>query len=100
MGRKWQIDGATLREGYLFQARLKQAQGDMTGALDAIRQAEGLAQAYRTIPKFSDPIVAYRARLAVAQAMSTGNAGHLQAVEQWVEARGLRADGLMTHSLT
>ena len=43
MGRQWQIGGDTLRDGYLFQARLKQAQGDMAGAVDSIRQAQELA---------------------------------------------------------
>ena len=72
----------------------------MTGALDVIRPAQELAQAYQTMPGFGDPIAACRAQLRLAQAVSTGDAGHLEAVEQWVEARGLRAGGLVTHSLT
>ncbi len=98
MGHKWQIGGDTLRDGYLSQARLKQAQGDMAGALDVIRQAQKLAPAYQSVPGFGDPIATCRARLMLIQAVSTGNAGHLEAVEQWVEARGLRAESPI-HSL-
>jgi LuxR family maltose regulon positive regulatory protein len=93
MGRQWQIGGDTLRDGYLFQARLKEAQGDMTGALDMIKQAQGLAQAYQSVPGFGDPIAACRARLMLAQAMATNDTGHLGAIQHWVDARGLRADG-------
>ncbi len=98
MGRKWQIGGDILRDGYLFQARLKQAQGDMAGALDVIRQAQELTQVHQSVPDFNLPIAACRARLMLAQAVSTGDAGYLEAVEQWVETRDLRADGSI-HSL-
>ena len=93
IGRKWQIGGDTLRDGYLFQARLKQAQGDLAGAMDAIRQAQTLAQTYQSVPGFDAPIAAYRARLMLAQAMATGDTGHLEAVKLWLDACNLRADG-------
>ena len=38
-----------LAEGYLSLARVRQAQGDMDSAFDALRQAEHLAQGSRTI---------------------------------------------------
>ena len=102
LSRQWQILGEDLRNSYVYQARLKQARGDAAGALDAIRQAEQLAQAYRAVPRFGDPIAACRAQLTLAQAVSIGGAfdpawkrkrRHLEAVEQWAETRGLRADG-------
>ncbi len=96
LGRQWQI-GMALCNGYVFGARLKQAQGDMAGALDMIRQAEQLPQTYQTAPRYSEPVAACRAHLMLAQAgSSAGDLGarHLEAVRQWVEARGLGADGL------
>ena len=93
MGRKWQIGGDTLRDGYLFQARLKQTQGDMTGAMDVIRQAQELARSYRSVLGFDHPIAACQARLILAQATATGDMGSLETIRHWVGARGLRADG-------
>jgi LuxR family maltose regulon positive regulatory protein len=78
---------------YLFQARVRQALGDSAGALDSIRQAEQLPQTYRDVPWTGGPIPACRARLNLTRAVSTGDAGSLEAVEQWAEARGLRTDG-------
>jgi LuxR family maltose regulon positive regulatory protein len=93
IGRQWQIGGDTLRDGFLCQARLKQAQGDLVGALDAIRQAQKLVPAYQSVPGFGDPIAACRAQLRLIQAASAGDAAHLQAVEQWLETRALNVDG-------
>jgi LuxR family maltose regulon positive regulatory protein len=93
LGRKWQIGGDTLRDGYLVQARLKQALGDVTGAQEAIRQAQELAPSYQSVPGFGDPIAACRARLRLAQAIATGDTGHLETLEQWVGSHELRADG-------
>lgn len=96
LSRQWQILGEDLRNSYVFQARLKQARGDAAGALNVIRQAEQLAQGYQTVPRFGDPIAACRASLTLVQAVSIESAfdpGHLEAVGQWAEARGLRADG-------
>jgi len=94
LGRQWQI-GDSLRDGYLFRARLRQAQGDMVGGLDAIRQAEQLPQVYQTITGFAGPIAACRAKLALFEAaLAAGDlADQLQAVVQWATARGLRAEG-------
>jgi len=92
LGRRCQILAVDLRDGYIYQARLKQAQGDINGAQEAIREAEQLAQAYQTVPGFGDPIAACRARLMLVQAMSTGSdfdQGHLEAVGGWAKARRL-----------
>jgi LuxR family maltose regulon positive regulatory protein len=91
MGRQWQIGGDTLRDGYLVQARLKQAQGDMAGALESIRQAEEIAAAYQSVPGFRRSIAACRARLLLLQA--GGGDGDLRAIEQWVEDRNLKVNG-------
>jgi LuxR family maltose regulon positive regulatory protein len=90
--RLWQV-GDMLCASYLFQARVRQAHGYFAGALDSIRQAEHLPQTYRDVPWTGGPIPACRARLMLAQAVSAEDAGYLKAVEQWVEARGLRTDG-------
>ena len=39
LAQQWQI-GEALRDGYVFQARLKQTQGEMAGALDALREGD------------------------------------------------------------
>jgi len=92
---QWQM-GRMLCNGYISQARLRQAQGDLAGALDMIQQAEQLPKAYQAAPRYSEPVGACRARLMLAQAGSSTDdlrARHLEAVGQWAEARRLRADG-------
>jgi LuxR family maltose regulon positive regulatory protein len=92
LGQRCQILAVDLRDGHIYQARLKQAQGDIDGALEAIREAEQLAQAYQTVPGFGGPIAACRARLMLVQARSIGgdfDPGHLEAVGGWAEARGV-----------
>jgi LuxR family maltose regulon positive regulatory protein len=92
LGRRCQILAVDLRDGYIYQARLKQAQGDINGVQEAIREAEQLAQAYQTVPGFGGPIAACRASLMLVQARSIGSdfdPGHLEAVGDWAEARGL-----------
>ena len=90
--RLWQV-GDMLCASYLFQARVRQAHGDFTGAVESIRQAEQLPQTYRDVPWTGGPIPACRARLMLTQAVSTGDTDYLKAVEHWIQARGLRADG-------
>ncbi len=93
--RQWQI-GDSWCDGLLFQARLKQAQGDTVGALNAIQRAEGLSQDYQTGPRYGGPVAACRALLALRDAETasqTIDPGRLRVVEQWVEARGLGVDG-------
>ena len=71
LSRQWhQGLGDTLCDSYIFQARLKQAQGDLTGALEAIWQAEQLPQVYQDVPRFGGPVDAWRAELQLAMALS------------------------------
>ncbi|MCP4541042.1 MAG: helix-turn-helix transcriptional regulator [Chloroflexi bacterium] len=96
LGQQGQV-GMALCNGYIFQARLRQAQGDMAGALDLIQKAEQLPKAYRATPRYSEPVEACRARLMLAQAESFADdlkARNLAAVEQWAESRGFSADAL------
>ncbi len=100
LARQWQI-GMSLTNGYIFQARLRQARGDIAGALEMIQQAEQLPPAYHAAPRYSEPVAACRARLMLAQAASSADdlgTSHLEAVQKWVEARGLKAEGPI-HSL-
>lgn len=95
LGRQWEI-GMTLSNGYVFQARLRLACGDMGGAMEMIRQAESLPPAYQTAPKSGESIAVCRARLMLAQATSAvgGTRKRLfEALESWVRARDLSADG-------
>jgi len=95
LGRQWKI-GMTLSNGYVFQARLRLACGDMAGALEMIRQAESLPPAYQIATKYGESIAVCRARLMLAQATSAvgGTRKRLfEALESWVIARDLSADG-------
>jgi LuxR family maltose regulon positive regulatory protein len=95
LGRQWAI-GMTLGNGYVSQARLRLARGDMAGALEALRRAESLPLTYRTAPRFGEPIAVCRARLMLAQAApATGEMRRrlFEALEGWVQARDLGADG-------
>jgi LuxR family maltose regulon positive regulatory protein len=94
LAQRWQM-GAGLCSSYVFLARLRQAQGDMAGALDMIRLAEQLPPVYQSALR-DGPVSACRARLMLAWAQSATDdlaAGHLEAVERWAEARGLRIEG-------
>jgi LuxR family maltose regulon positive regulatory protein len=87
--------GDTLCDSYIFQTRLKQALGDIAGALEAIWQAEQLPQAYQDVPRFGGPVDARRAELQLAQAIPnavTPDLRRLAAVEDWAEAYGLADD--------
>ena len=96
LSRKWhQGMGDTLCDNYIFQARLKQAQGDLAGALEAIWQAEQLPQIYQDVPRFGGPVDARRAELDLAQATSGAVASdlrYLAAAEDWAERQGLGVD--------
>jgi LuxR family maltose regulon positive regulatory protein len=93
LGERWQIAGDMLRDAYVCQGAVRWAQGNLSAALKSLQQAERLAQAYRSVPGYGEPIAAMRAQLLVARARASGNAEHLEAVEQWARARGLRIDG-------
>jgi LuxR family transcriptional regulator, maltose regulon positive regulatory protein len=64
------------------QARLKQAQGDLSGALDLLDQAE---RQYVRNPLPDQPIAAMKARVWIRQ-------GKLSEAERWAHEQGLSAD--------
>jgi LuxR family maltose regulon positive regulatory protein len=95
LGQQWH-DDMVLRDGYIFKARLKQAQCDMVGAWKAIQQAEKLHQVYQQVYSHSGPIAARRAQLTLAEVGSNGSTksqNQLDAVAQWAATRELRTDG-------
>ncbi|TAK36412.1 MAG: tetratricopeptide repeat protein [Chloroflexota bacterium] len=73
-----------LMSGHAIISRLKQAQGDISGALDVIQQAEHLARTNNLVPEIPR-IAAYRVRLWLAQ-------GNVKAAVRWAEMSGLSAD--------
>jgi LuxR family maltose regulon positive regulatory protein len=70
---------------YLVLARVRQAQGDVRGAREAMQTAEELAVQYDSTELDDVAVGAYHARLWVAQ-------GDLAAATRWVEERGLERD--------
>jgi LuxR family maltose regulon positive regulatory protein len=73
-----------LAHGLVTLARIRQAQGDRAGALDALGQAEGL-QLSPVVVGLLNPVPAQRARLALAL-------GDVDTAARWVRARGLTAE--------
>ena len=95
LSQQWQIE-EMVRDCYLLQARLDQAEGDIPGALNALRQAEQLPVC-QGVSAYGNAVAAGRARLMLAHVVSSGSSsdpGSLKAVEQWAEARNLGADAL------
>jgi LuxR family maltose regulon positive regulatory protein len=78
--RKWSEIGSL--QGYIGLALVKQAQGDVKGADEAIQTAEQLAIKFDAMEMDDIMVAAYQARLWVAQ-------GKLEAALRWVEERGL-----------
>jgi len=72
----------TLAGGYLLLARLRQAQGNTEGALEAVRRAAWLAQQYTGPYYWITEVAVYQARLWLAQ-------DNLKAVELWAGEQGL-----------
>ena len=68
--------------GQMILARVRQAQGDLDGALQAMQRAEELAIGYDSSDMDDIIIWAYQARLRLAH-------GELEAASQWMEKRGL-----------
>jgi LuxR family maltose regulon positive regulatory protein len=81
LGEAEQSSGA-LANGYLLLARLKQAQGDPTEAIEAARQAARLARQYTGPYYWANEVAAYQARLWLAQ-------GNLRVAELWAQEREL-----------
>jgi LuxR family maltose regulon positive regulatory protein len=73
-----------LLEGYASLARVKQAQGDMAGALDTLQRAEEIAQSTAT-PWAVSLVRTYEVRLWISQ-------GALDRAARWVEAAGSQPD--------
>jgi LuxR family maltose regulon positive regulatory protein len=73
-----------LANGLVTLAWIRQAQGDRTGSLDALGQAERL-QLSPVVVGLLNPVPAQRARLALAQ-------GDVDAAIGWVRTRGLTAE--------
>jgi len=81
--RQWGDFGAL--EGYVALARVKQAQGDMDGARDAIQEAQQIAIEFDAT-EMDDLLVAmHQVRLWIAQ-------GNTEAALRWVEEQGLETD--------
>ena len=71
-------------DGYIVLARVKQAQGDVESARDAIQEAQLLAMKSDTTEWDDLAVALQQARLWVAQ-------GNLEATTRWVEERRLEA---------
>jgi LuxR family maltose regulon positive regulatory protein len=83
--RRWRAVAAM--DGYVFLARLRQAQGDVDGAEQAIQQAMELAILFDAA-EWDDMVVAMmQARLWIAR-------GNLEGAEGWLASRGLSLDPL------
>src|SRR5215471_15489764 len=72
-----------LATGLALLARIRQAQGDTAGALDAIGQAERVKLSPSVVSLFN-PVPAWRARLLLAH-------GEVAAAARWAGERGLQA---------
>lgn len=80
LSKQWRAAVAAI--GYITLARIKQAQGDSTGANDAIEQAWQLVVQDRATEMDDWGIALYRAQLWIAQ-------NNLDAAQRWARARGL-----------
>jgi LuxR family maltose regulon positive regulatory protein len=70
-----------LAHGLVTLARIRQAQGDRAGALDALQEAEWAGPSDAVVGLLN-PVPAQRARLALAQ-------GDIETAARWVRTRGL-----------
>ncbi len=83
--RRMKVGRGGAMDGYLSLARIRQAQGDSDGALDAIQRAQQLAAEFEST-QIDDLVVAmFQALLWVRQ-------GNLEAAARWSEERGLDRD--------
>jgi LuxR family transcriptional regulator, maltose regulon positive regulatory protein len=73
-----------LTTGYAMLARIRWAQGDEAGALEAIGQAERVKLSPQIVALYN-PVPAWRARLLLAR-------GEIAAAARWAGERGLGAD--------
>ena len=77
---------AMLGWSYLCLTRVLYSRGDMTGAEEIVQKMENAAREYDLPPCITNQMAAWRARLWLAQ-------DKLDAASQWVQDRGLDADG-------
>jgi LuxR family maltose regulon positive regulatory protein len=81
--KKWgEVGGIS---GYGQLARLKQAQGDIKGARQAIQTAEQIAKNFDAMQVDDRLVDVYQVRLWIAE-------GNLEAATRWAEERGLTPD--------
>jgi LuxR family maltose regulon positive regulatory protein len=71
-------------DGYVYLARVRQAQGDEQGARDAIQKAQQIAIQFEATELDDIAVAACQARLWAAQ-------GDIEAAMRWAEERGLEA---------
>ena len=95
LGEQAQESG-TLAGGYLVLARIEQAQGELTKALEAIQHARHFAQRYNGPRFLTAQVTTYQAHLWIGQALSQGSVrgGNLRAVTNWVNEQELQLDPL------
>ncbi len=77
---KWQEAGATL--GYVALARIRQAEGDQSGASEAIEKAKQQALAFDATEIDDIEVAVYETGLCVAR-------GDLEGAARWIEESGL-----------
>jgi len=82
LSSQWGEFGAL--DGYVYLARVRQAQGDEQGARAAIQKAQQIAIQFEPTELDDIAVAACQARLWVAQ-------GDIEAAMRWVEERGLEA---------
>ncbi|TAK31117.1 MAG: helix-turn-helix transcriptional regulator [Chloroflexota bacterium] len=81
---------ALLLAGHSITARVKQAQGDIDGALEAMEEAEQLARTNNVTQELAK-IDAYRVRLWLKH-------GNIEAALRWAETSGLGVDDDLSYS--
>jgi LuxR family maltose regulon positive regulatory protein len=82
-------DTGALTAGYVTLARIRQAEGDVRGALDAVRKAEqSVTESFLNV--LHAPMPTHRARLWIAQ-------GNVELASRWAREVGLSADDELSY---
>ena len=89
--KKWGEAGAI--NGYIGLACVKQAQGDVEGAREAIQTAQQLAAKFDAMKMDDEYVAVNQARLWVAQ-------GNIEAASRWVEECGLALSHALSPSIS
>jgi LuxR family maltose regulon positive regulatory protein len=87
--------GETVCDGYICLARLRQAKGEFSAALEALGRAEQLPEVCRSVQRSAGPLAANRALLALARCRVDPpdlQEARIGAVMQWAEGRGLKEE--------